>query len=312
MSEKILDTLGVNKIKEEIDSLITELSKANDNLVSFGENVAASFKSAVAALKEVKKAANFTELNEATKNAVKQNKELEDTLNKKINQQKESNKLTERLAAARSSEAVEVQKLKIQIAEETKQRKAEAQAMLAAEKVKSNYVGILDREIKSIKDLEVQNSLLRAVVDGLDIVGQADKIKYLNGIIEDNDKKIHKNKDSYIQQKRNIGNYKSVLEDLDKTIETIVKKMDELTKSGDTQGEEFKVLQANLNEAKQKQAEYIEMIDEAVEKEDSLAKQLNAVKIRMQELNLPTTTGKSYTQIELVCEKQRSKLTDLE
>ncbi|MDR1198107.1 MAG: hypothetical protein LBK94_03715 [Prevotellaceae bacterium] len=286
MSEKILDTLGVNKIKEEIDSLIVELCKANDNLVTFGENVAASFKSAVAALKEVKKAANFTELNEATKNAVKQNKELEATLNKKINQQKESNRLEERLTAARSKEAVEVQKLKIQIAEETKQRKAEAQAMLAVEKVKNNYVGILDREIKSIKDLEVQNSLLRAVVDGLDIEGQADKIEYLNKIIEKNDEKINKNKDSYIQQKRNIGNYKSVLEDLDKTIETIVKKMDELTKSGDTQSEEFENLQAQLNDAKQKQAEYIEIIDETVEKEDSLAKQLNAVKIRMQELNL--------------------------
>jgi hypothetical protein len=69
----IIDSLGLDKIQDEIKSLYQELEKANAGIVGFGEKVSAAVKGAVAALKELKAASNFTELREAAKKTAGEN-----------------------------------------------------------------------------------------------------------------------------------------------------------------------------------------------------------------------------------------------
>jgi hypothetical protein len=57
--------MGLDKIQSEIKNTAVELEKVNSGIEDFTGKVSAIVKEAAAALKELKKAANFTELHKA-------------------------------------------------------------------------------------------------------------------------------------------------------------------------------------------------------------------------------------------------------
>jgi hypothetical protein len=179
MSKEVLEGLGVGEIKKEIETLVTELERATSGITGLGEKMSTALREAAAALKEVRKATNFTELREATEKTTKKTDEYAASQKALVEQQKTVANLTARLAALESQEAVAIQKARLEIAEKTKQQKAEAQAMIALEQSGKNYIDIMNKSAKSIKDLEAQNRQLRRVVETLDYSTQADEIAKL-------------------------------------------------------------------------------------------------------------------------------------
>ncbi|MDR2653488.1 MAG: hypothetical protein LBC68_14480 [Prevotellaceae bacterium] len=121
MSEKILDSLGVDEIQKEVKTLTEELEKINNGLTGFGQKVSDSLKDAIAALKELKATTNFTELQQAAKNTTGKINELTAAQKAHAEQQKTIETLTARLVTLENQEAVAVQKLRLEIAEKNRQ-----------------------------------------------------------------------------------------------------------------------------------------------------------------------------------------------
>ena len=113
MSEKILESLGVGEIQKEIKELVSELQKINDGLTGFGQKVSDSLKDAIAALKELKAATNFTELQQAAQKTTGKIEELTAAQKARADQQKTIETLTARLAALENQEAVAIQKARL-------------------------------------------------------------------------------------------------------------------------------------------------------------------------------------------------------
>ncbi|MDR1199595.1 MAG: hypothetical protein LBK94_11415, partial [Prevotellaceae bacterium] len=288
MSEKILDSLGVGEIQKEIKTLTDELQKVHDGLTGFGQKVADSLKDAIAALKELKATTNFTEFREAAKKATKETQEFTAAQKALADQTKTLETLKARLAALENQEAVAIQKNRLQIAEKTKQQKAEAQAIIAVEHAMNNYSDILGKSTKSIKDLETQNRQLRRVVETLNYSTQADEIEKLNKVIDGNTSIIKLNKDSYVQQKMNIGDYKTALAGVTAQIQLTTDKMKKLEAKGvnTDKNKAYKELQQRLVELNKEQAEYEKKVQKLIETEGEQVFKLKQVKAEMQALAL--------------------------
>jgi predicted mannosyl-3-phosphoglycerate phosphatase (HAD superfamily) len=133
MAEGLVNSLIDKKaIEEEIKSVCAELEKASSGVAEFGKKISDSFKEAVLALQGVKQAANFTELRDSVKKTVKETEGLTAAQKALAAQEKTLETLSARLASLESQEAVAIQKVRLEIAEKTKQQKTEAQAMIAA------------------------------------------------------------------------------------------------------------------------------------------------------------------------------------
>ncbi|MDR1553888.1 MAG: hypothetical protein LBS69_10590 [Prevotellaceae bacterium] len=135
----IIEALGLDEIVKEIKSVTAELDSAKEGLTTFGQRVTEALKDAVAVLKEVKTAANFTEFNAAAKKSTQAVEELTTAQKEYAAQKKTIETLTARLAAMEDKEAVAVQKLRLEIAEKNRQNKAEAEAQIAVTKAMDDY-----------------------------------------------------------------------------------------------------------------------------------------------------------------------------
>lgn len=170
------------------------------------------------------KVTGYTELKEKAKGGNAILKEISETQTKLAQIQKEYKDLLKQIAD-QTKENVK------QILEEAKANKLNADAELALQKIeterlkqqklsnqeskKRNYtvkegVSALKMEIKTMKDAETQNKILRSARKEVDITTEEGRKTVLrfNEVIERNDNLLKKNSDALIQAKMNVGRYK--------------------------------------------------------------------------------------------------------
>lgn len=290
--EGIIKSLGIEEIAKEIKELIGTLEGAKTGLVDFGVKVTDALKQAGDALKEVKTAASFSELNTAAKKATQNVEELTAAQKEYAAQQKTIETLTAKLSAMENQEAVAVQKLRLEIAEKNRQNKIEAEAQISATKAMNDYSVVLSKSAKSVNELREQNKQLRNIVNNLNIETQAAEIAKLNKVIDGNTAIIQMNKDSYTQQKMNIGNYKSALEGVTAQIQLTIDKMKAMQSSGASgasvveQSKKYKELEETLAKLTKQQADYETQVQELIESQDKLTPKLETIKKEMTQLAL--------------------------
>lgn len=170
------------------------------------------------------KVTGYTELKEKAKGGNAILKEISETQTKLAQIQKEYKDLLKQIAD-QTKENVK------QILEEAKANKLNADAEVALQKAeterlkqqklsnqeskKRNYtvkegVSALKMEIKTMKDAETQNKILRSARKEVDITTEEGRKTVLrfNDVIERNDNLLKKNSDALIQAKMNVGRYK--------------------------------------------------------------------------------------------------------
>lgn len=170
------------------------------------------------------KVTGYTELKEKAKDGNAILKELSETQTKLAQIQKEYKDLLKQIAD-QTKENVK------QILEEAKANKLNADAEVALQKAeterlkqqklsnqefkKRNYtveegVSALKMEIKTMKDAETQNKILRSARKEIDLTTEEGRKTVLrfNEVIERNDNLLKKNSDALIQAKMNVGRYK--------------------------------------------------------------------------------------------------------
>jgi TP901 family phage tail tape measure protein len=170
------------------------------------------------------KVTGYTELKEKAKGGNAILKELSETQTKLAQIQKDYKDLLKQVSD-QTKENVK------QILEEAKANKLNADAELALQKVeterlkqqklsnqeskKRNYtveegVSALKMEIKTMKDAETQNKILRSARKEIDLTTEEGRKTVLrfNEVIERNDNLLKKNSDALIQAKMNVGRYK--------------------------------------------------------------------------------------------------------
>lgn len=170
------------------------------------------------------KVTGYTELKEKAKGGNAILKELSETQTKLAQIQKDYKDLLKQVSD-QTKENVK------QILEEAKANKLNADAELALQKIeterlkqqklsnqeskKRNYtveegVSALKMEIKTMKDAETQNKILRSARKEIDLTTEEGRKTVLrfNEVIERNDNLLKKNSDALIQAKMNVGRYK--------------------------------------------------------------------------------------------------------
>jgi hypothetical protein len=198
--------INAEQINKEIKSIHDNLIALNSGLEASNKAFKNTFSEALAVLKEMKGAGSFTELNASAKKMKTTTDELNAANKTQQQQAAEIIRLNERLAALETQQAVAVQKARIEVAQKTREVKAEAQAQIAAEKALQGYDSILKMSTKTINDYTEQNRQLRRVVETLNVNTQGEEIKRLNAVIDTNTAVIKANKDAYVQQKMDVGN----------------------------------------------------------------------------------------------------------
>ncbi|MDR1347348.1 MAG: hypothetical protein LBJ63_02810 [Prevotellaceae bacterium] len=285
MSEKIIESLGIKEVEAAIKSMTEQLETAETQLVSYADNVSATLKKVISALKEVKKAANFTELGATTQKTIEQTKEYEAALKAQAQQQKTIETLKARLIALENREAVEIQKTRLEIAEKQRWQKAEAQAQITAEKDVKALIEAYKNQSGSIRELTLRNKELRDIRDSLDTSAQAADIQELNKIIDANTATIKANEDSYVQQKMTIGDYKTAIEGVKVQIgdaeALLVKVANETGKSS----KEYAAAAQSLVKLNAELDTYSEGLSEAEKDASPLKTELANLKNQMQQLN---------------------------
>ncbi|MDR1199567.1 MAG: hypothetical protein LBK94_11265, partial [Prevotellaceae bacterium] len=285
MTEKIIESLGIKEVEAAIKSMTEQLETAETQLVSYADNVSATLKKVISALKEVKKAANFTELNATTQKTIEQTKEYEAALKAQAQQQKTIETLKARLIALENKEAVEIQKTRLEIAEKQRWQKAEAQAQIIAEKDVKALIEAYKNQSGSIRELTLRNKELRDIRDSLDTAAQAAEIQELNKIIDANTATIKANEDSYVRQKMTIGDYKTAIEGVKVQIGDAQALMVKIAKETGEGSKEYAAAAQSLVKLNAELDTYSEGLAEAEKDASPLKTRLGELRNQMQQLN---------------------------
>lgn len=211
------------KITDVVDkSVFDDLKKLK---TEFNENYAA-YKNFIELLAKgmQDKPASFQDLSNKSANYNKVLNDLITTQNKLADLQKEHETLLQRiaqqtkenvaqiLAEARANEINAAAELKLQKAKTEEEKR---QRLINQERKKTKYtieegIAALNMEVKTMKDAEEQNKILRSARKQLDLTTEEGRktVERFNSIIDRNTTFLKKNSDQLVQAKMNVGRYK--------------------------------------------------------------------------------------------------------
>ncbi|RGN62172.1 MULTISPECIES: phage tail tape measure protein [unclassified Bacteroides] len=198
----------LQNIKKEIDESYTSYKNFIELLAKGMQDKPASFQDLS------NKSANYNKvLNEliTTQNKLADLQKEHETLLQRIAQQTKEN-AAQILAEARANDLNAAAELKAQKAktEELKQQK-----LINQERKKTKYtieegIAALNMEVKTMKDAEEQNKILRSARKQLDLTTEEGRktVERFNSVIDRNTTFLKKNSDQLVQAKMNVGRYK--------------------------------------------------------------------------------------------------------
>lgn len=217
----------------------------------------------------------------------------------------EKDRLNAKLTIGMKTQLVEIEKMKLQYSEQTREIRNQAKAEREQEQAtKASSASIEDviKKLKlhrnSISELNTENKRLRDLAKSMDYVTQAAEIAEINKAIDANTAVIELNSDAYVKQKMNIGNYKSAVKGLDKIMTSIQTEMKRVADAGGEQSEEFNLLRAEFEKAKQKSEEYAASIRNIEKSSVGLKQELRELKDQMAAMEMAgTANSEAYNQL---------------
>lgn len=198
----------LQNLKKEIDESYTSYKNFIELLAKGMQNKPASFQDLS------NKSANYNKvLNEliTTQNKLADLQKEHETLLQRIAQQTKEN-VAQILAEARANEINAAAELKLQKAKTEEEKR---QRLINQERKKTKYtieegIAALNMEVKTMKDAEEQNKILRSARKQLDLTTEEGRktVERFNSVIDRNTTFLKKNSDQLVQAKMNVGRYK--------------------------------------------------------------------------------------------------------
>ena len=211
---KITDVVDQKAITQ-LQNLKKEIDESYTSYKNFIELLAKGMQDKPASFQDLSnKSANYNKvLNEliTTQNKLADLQKEHETLLQRIAQQTKEN-AAQILAEARANDLNAAAELKAQKAktEELKQQK-----LINQERKKTKYtieegIAALNMEVKTMKDAEEQNKILRSARKQLDLTTEEGRktVERFNSVIDRNTTFLKKNSDQLVQAKMNVGRYK--------------------------------------------------------------------------------------------------------
>lgn len=211
---KITDVVDQKAITQ-LQNLKKEIDESYNSYKNFIELLAKGMQDKPASFQDLSnKSANYNKvLNEliTTQNKLADLQKEHETLLQRIAQQTKEN-VAQILAEARANDLNAAAELKAQKAktEELKQQK-----LINQERKKTKYtieegIAALNMEVKTMKDAEEQNKILRSARKQLDLTTEDGRktVERFNSVIDRNTTFLKKNSDQLVQAKMNVGRYK--------------------------------------------------------------------------------------------------------
>lgn len=211
---KITDVVDQKTITQ-LQNLKKEIDESYTSYKNFIELLAKGMQDKPASFQDLSnKSANYNKvLNEliTTQNKLADLQKEHETLLQRIAQQTKEN-AAQILAEARANDLNAAAELKAQKAktEELKQQK-----LINQERKKTKYtieegIAALNMEVKTMKDAEEQNKILRSARKQLDLTTEEGRktVERFNSVIDRNTTFLKKNSDQLVQAKMNVGRYK--------------------------------------------------------------------------------------------------------
>lgn len=211
---KITDVVDQKAITQ-LQNLKKEIDESYNSYKNFIELLAKGMQDKPASFQDLSnKSANYNKvLNEliTTQNKLADLQKEHETLLQRITQQTKEN-VAQILAEARANDLNAAAELKAQKAktEELKQQK-----LINQERKKTKYtieegIAALNMEVKTMKDAEEQNKILRSARKQLDLTTEEGRktVERFNSVIDRNTTFLKKNSDQLVQAKMNVGRYK--------------------------------------------------------------------------------------------------------
>ena len=211
---KITDVVDQKAITQ-LQNLKKEIDESYNSYKNFIELLAKGMQDKPASFQDLSnKSANYNKvLNEliSTQNKLADLQKEHETLLQRIAQQTKEN-VAQILAEARANDLNAAAELKAQKAktEELKQQK-----LINQERKKTKYtieegIAALNMEVKTMKDAEEQNKILRSARKQLDLTTEDGRktVERFNSVIDRNTTFLKKNSDQLVQAKMNVGRYK--------------------------------------------------------------------------------------------------------
>lgn len=211
---KITDVVDQKAITQ-LQNLKKEIDESYNSYKNFIELLAKGMQDKPASFQDLSnKSANYNKvLNEliTTQNKLADLQKEHETLLQRIAQQTKEN-VAQILAEARANDLNAAAELKAQKAktEELKQQK-----LINQERKKTKYtieegIAALNMEVKTMKDAEEQNKIIRSARKQLDLTTEEGRktVERFNSVIDRNTTFLKKNSDQLVQAKMNVGRYK--------------------------------------------------------------------------------------------------------
>lgn len=211
---KITDVVDQKAITQ-LQNLKKEIDESYNSYKNFIELLAKGMQDKPASFQDLSnKSANYNKvLNEliTTQNKLADLQKEHETLLKRITQQTKEN-VAQILAEARANEINAAAELKLQKAKTEEEKR---QKLINQERKKTKYtieegIAALNMEVKTMKDAEEQNKILRSARKQLDLTTEDGRktVERFNSVIDRNTTFLKKNSDQLVQAKMNVGRYK--------------------------------------------------------------------------------------------------------
>lgn len=285
--------MSVEKINEIFD--IQAINKQVSEVIKKIESVASVMETTVSKItacnSQIAVSSNYDELTKAVGKFTKVNDEYVYQTKEMAQLQRTQIQLEQKLQQAYLETAKQVERVRQEVAEETKAIKDSVKAQREQEKAQqassvsiTEVIAQLKRQRDSVAELTAENKRLRDVAKSMDYNTQKAEIDQINTVINANTALIELNSDAYVKQKMNIGNYKTAVEGLDSIIKSLGAEMKRIAEAGGENSEEFKKLTAEFQHAQSQSAEFTAKIVELADGSIGLKKELREIKEQMQEL----------------------------
>lgn len=211
---KITDVVDQKAITQ-LQNLKKEIDESYNSYKNFIELLAKGMQDKPASFQDLSnKSANYNKvLNEliSTQNKLADLQKEHETLLQRITQQTKEN-VAQILAEARANEINAAAELKLQKAKTEEEKR---QKLINQERKKTKYtieegIAALNMEVKTMKDAEEQNKILRSARKQLDLTTEDGRktVERFNSVIDRNTTFLKKNSDQLVQAKMNVGRYK--------------------------------------------------------------------------------------------------------
>lgn len=211
---KITDVVD-KSVFDQLDKLTKKIDESYTSYKNFIELLAKGMQDKPASFQDLSnKSANYNKvLNDliTTQNKLADLQKEHETLLQRIAQQTKEN-VAQILAEARANEINAAAELKLQKAKTEEEKR---QRLINQERKKTKYtieegIAALNMEVKTMKDAEEQNKILRSARKQLDLTTEEGRktVERFNSIIDRNTTFLKKNSDQLVQAKMNVGRYK--------------------------------------------------------------------------------------------------------